>query len=115
MANAQAVEFKRSASCHEEFLGSELSNMNPPDALTSEERALVDRYWDFYVALATGQRKATTHAQQHFIDVAHGHTACETPHERAFLKQVALDRYRRSLDRRDSDVWPDNSREGRFW
>lgn len=54
--------------------------------LTDEEHALLDRYLDFYEALASGERPPDAEAQQHFLKVARGKAGAETPHELAYAK-----------------------------
>jgi len=60
----------------------------PLTALTEEEQALLDRWLPFHQALARGERRPTTPAQEHFVAVFQGRARAETPHEWAYL-QVA--------------------------
>ena len=64
--------------------------------LTPRESALINKYIQFYSALADGRRSPTTGAHQHFIEVCKGTAAPETPHEVAFVKfreqQIAEER-----------------------
>lgn len=67
--------------------------MNPDSPnlfLTAEERALLKKYLRFYLALAKGLRSPATAAQKHFVDATLGRVPAETPHERAYLKHVRL-------------------------
>ena len=57
---------------------------------TDEEQALLDRYLDFYEALAGGERPPDTQAQEHFVKVTRGKAGAETPHELAFAKYMRL-------------------------
>ena len=58
---------------------------------TDEERALLRKHFDFYKSLSRGWRKATTKAQTHFIEVCKKKATAETPHERAWVKQISRD------------------------
>jgi hypothetical protein len=58
----------------------------PLTALTEEEQALLDRWLPFHQALARGERRPTTPAQEHFVAVFQGRARAETPHEWAYLK-----------------------------
>lgn len=63
--------------------------------LTDRERELLERYYDFYKALALGSRKPTTEAQNHFVSVCHGEAEANTEHELAYMnfrKLVTLSR-----------------------
>ena len=65
------------------------------EALTDEEQVLLSRYLDFYDALARGDRRPETEAQEHFVQVAQGKAGAETVHELAyakFMRQRALER-----------------------
>ena len=70
--------------------------------LSSEEQALLAKHLDFYRALATGRRKTTTPAQEHFVEVTLGHTAAETPHEVAYMKYLRLCAEQRNVERAES-------------
>jgi len=61
------------------------------EALTDEESRLIRRWKLVYAALATGLRKPTTAAQQHFVDVCYHLAEPETAHEMALLKQVRME------------------------
>jgi hypothetical protein len=56
----------------------------------------------FYRALETGQRKPTTKAQQHFVDVTLGHAPAETIHEKAYVKHMRLRTARREATRTET-------------
>jgi uncharacterized protein YifE (UPF0438 family) len=63
-----------------------MSEMPP---LSDDENALLDRYLGFYESLASGRRRPSTPAQQHFVDVLMGLAKAESPHENAYLKHRA--------------------------
>jgi uncharacterized protein YifE (UPF0438 family) len=54
--------------------------------LTPEENEQYKKYHKFYEELDHGMRKPKTTAQQHFIDVCHGHAVANTIHEKAYMK-----------------------------
>ena len=56
--------------------------------LTREERALMDKWSEFYRSLAEGTRKPKTMAQLHFVAVLQGFTEPETEHEMAYVKYL---------------------------
>ncbi len=58
----------------------------PPPTLTTTEWDLLNKYLDFYLALARGTRKPSTAAQRHFVAVCRGAARPETAHEVAFVK-----------------------------
>ncbi|GDY10509.1 hypothetical protein LBMAG52_39970 [Planctomycetia bacterium] len=63
--------------------------------LSDRTRVLLMQHYDFYLALASGARRPTTDAQQHFVAVCRGKAEPVTDHERAFLdfkKLVSLSR-----------------------
>ena len=70
--------------------------------LLSEEQALLAKHLDFYRALASGRRKPTTAAQEHFVEVTVGHAAAETSHEFAYVKYLRLCAEQRDLERAES-------------
>ena len=77
--------------------------------LTDEEQDLLNRYLDFYEALAGGERAPNTEAQEHFVKVAQGKAGAETSRELAYAKymrQRAQTREARRLEmekRRESE------------
>lgn len=81
--------------------------------LTGEEQALLERYLDFYEALASGERQPDTEAQEHFVKVTQGKAGAETSHELAyakFMRQQAQVREVRRLEmegRRESEPPPE--------
>ncbi len=56
--------------------------------LTDEEQVLLDRYLDFYEALASSERPPETEAQEHFVKVTQGKAGAETTHELAYAKYM---------------------------
>ena len=62
-------------------------------ALTSDQVALIGRYFKFYRQLDLGERTPETEAQRHFVEVCRGRKPAVTPHEFAYTE------FKRSRDK----------------
>jgi len=67
--------------------------------LTAEENALIGRHLPFYEALARGDRRPTSKAQERFVAVFSGRARAESAHEMAYLKY----RRRRNEERKEGE------------
>ncbi|MGC8495120.1 MAG: DUF413 domain-containing protein [Syntrophobacteraceae bacterium] len=65
--------------------------------LNEDEAALLLKYIGFYHALKSGERKPTTDAQSHFVEVCLGHASPQTVHEIAYRKFLILKEAREKL------------------
>ncbi len=54
--------------------------------LTSKEKELIEKYYEFYQSLDKGIRRPGTEEQKHFQWVCRGQRSPRSPHERAYLK-----------------------------
>jgi uncharacterized protein YifE (UPF0438 family) len=62
----------------------------PFSQLTTDEKRLLNKYYNFYRSLDTGERKPTTKWQNHFVNVCRGELKPKTKHEEVYLKYIGL-------------------------
>jgi uncharacterized protein YifE (UPF0438 family) len=64
---------------------------------TAEEKELLAKHLQFYVALDSGQKVPDTEKQRHFVQFCRGKDKAITPHEFAYLKYKRIQSYRNKL------------------
>lgn len=74
--------------------------------LNTWDRALLDKYLNFYEGLHSGKRAPATAAQRHFLEVLHGHQKPRTQHE------IAYTRYLQTLDENPQTIAKSHSETG---
>lgn len=83
---------------HLEFRGRSASM-----TLTSDQLALIERYYTFYRQLDLGERTPKTELQRQFVEVCRGRKPAVTPHEIAYMEFKRSREKRKSREQRTSE------------